>query len=405
MAKLLTSPGAPKLLKGRLSAVLRQKVRDGHYRPGSILESERTIGRQYGVSRFTVRAALQMLEQEGVINRAAGRGAVVTARASQHDADTSNSSAVPASAVFVRVNASAHVATMIAGARRFCSHDGSELIVVDAGGSHDATIRYLDSLPVDINGVILWPFDSPDYAQVICRLRAQNIALVCLEHTIAGTAVPSVEPDAFAGSYKATSHLLEHWPGPVFYLGFPNPSAATARQDGWQSAMADHGFIDAQKYCRYVSDTEGDLVMGPSGYDAIIAAGRSQGLQLLQNEPYPARGWSIFCASDLFALGLYQAAQHKGLEIGRDVRVVGYGNYPFAQRLDPPLTSVEVPHDEIGYVAARLLSQHIAGHPAHPIRHVLPVALRERASSAPQPTRSPITETSPPTARIGLALK
>jgi len=385
MARVVASSrsgSSRRLLKGRLTEILRQKFREGHYACGSILESERAIGHKYGVSRFTVRAAMQMLEEEGLIKRQPGRGAVVTRRATSYETSRSSTSDAKRSVVFVRIGSSPLLSSMVAGARRFCSEDDSELIVVDAGGSHKAVIRYLDAaLPANAKGVILWPFDSADYRRAIGQLQAKGMGVVCLEHTIAGVAVSSVEPDAFAGSYKATSQLLEHWSGPVFYIGFPNPSAATTREQGWRSAMADHGFIDNRKYCLHIYGTEDHLVIGSVDYEAIIEPGRKMGLELLKTEPSPAEGWSIFCTSDLFALGLYEVAKERGLEIGRDVRIVGYGNYPFARRLDPPLTSVEVPHDEIGYVAAKLLCEHSVPNSAHPMRRVLPVELIERASS------------------------
>ena len=374
--------GRPRLRKGRLTEILREKVHEGHYQPGSILESERTIGQKYGVSRFTVRAALQALEGEGLINRQAGRGAVVTRPANLDHVPGSSSTDVRKSVVFVRISASAPLATMISGARRFCSEDNAEFIVVDAGGSHETGIRYLNALPANVNGVILCPFDSADYHLAMERLQAKGIAVVCLEHTIDGGALPSVEPDAFAGSYKATSQLLEHWPGPVFYIGCPNPSASTIRQQGWHSAMADHGFIDTDMYCHHISDVE---ILGPAGYEAFLEPAHKMSLELLKTEPSTGEGWSIFCGSDLFALGLYQAARERGLAIGSDVRIAGYGNYPFAKRLDPPLTSVVVPHSEIGYIAAKLLCEQIAGHSSHPMRRVLPVELIERASSTAKP--------------------
>ena len=376
----------PRLRRQQLTGIFRQRFRQGHYAPGSMLESERTISQNYGVSRFTVRAAMQLLEGEGLIRRQPRRGAVVTSKATSDNASGTTRSGVQMSIVFVRIGSSPLLSTMIAGARRFCSEENSELVVVDAGGSHEMVMHYLDgALPAMAKGLIVWPFDSEDYCRAIGQLQAKGIEVVCLEHTIAGAAASSVEPDAFAGGYRATSHLLERWPGPVFYIGYPNPSSATAREQGWRSAMADHGFIDNDRYCHHISGTEDHVVMGSTGYESLVELGRQMALELFRTEPSPQQGWSVFCSSDLFALGLYQVAKERGLEIGRDVRVVGYGDYPFAKRLDPPLTSVEVPHDEIGYVAAKLLCEQIVADSTHPMRRVLPVELIERASSTAKP--------------------
>ena len=73
-ALMCKSGKKPRLLKCWLSDRLREKFRNGEYRPGSLLEAERTMSTTYGVSRCTVRAALEMLEREGLIQRQPGRG-------------------------------------------------------------------------------------------------------------------------------------------------------------------------------------------------------------------------------------------------------------------------------------------------------------------------------------------
>ena len=72
-----------------------------------------------------------------------------------------------------------------------------------------------------------------------------------------------------------------------------------------------------------------------------------------------------------------------GLEIGRDIFVVGSGDLPFAKRLPVPLTSVRTlpTTEQLGYEAAQLLHQHMNGENKEPIRRLLPVDLIVRASS------------------------
>jgi len=66
-------------LYAQLEAALRAQIGEGMLRPGDLLPSEAELGQQYGVSRITVRAALQHLEHDGLLERQAGRGTFVKA--------------------------------------------------------------------------------------------------------------------------------------------------------------------------------------------------------------------------------------------------------------------------------------------------------------------------------------
>jgi DNA-binding GntR family transcriptional regulator len=67
-------------LHGQMTSDLRKSITSGALEPGSPLPSEAQLGKRYGVSRPTVRRALQTLEQEGLISAHAGRGRVVRNR-------------------------------------------------------------------------------------------------------------------------------------------------------------------------------------------------------------------------------------------------------------------------------------------------------------------------------------
>jgi len=59
---------------------LEKKITQGEFRPGDILPTEQNLREQYGASRDTVRKALQMLTEIGLITKTQGRGSVVTKR-------------------------------------------------------------------------------------------------------------------------------------------------------------------------------------------------------------------------------------------------------------------------------------------------------------------------------------
>ena len=90
-------------------------------------------------------------------------------------------------------------------------------------------------------------------------------------------------------------------------------------------------------------------------------------------------------ARDLIALGCYDVFNERGLRCPEDISVVGFNDMPFLDKLRPPLTSVSIPHHQIGVEAARMLLESIE-EPERPTRSVLlPLTMSVRGSTAPPP--------------------
>ena len=92
-----------------------------------------------------------------------------------------------------------------------------------------------------------------------------------------------------------------------------------------------------------------------SGYEAARA--------LMNLERAPT---AIFCANDLMAVGCYEALHELGLRIPDDVAVMGYDDREIAQHLHPPLTTVLLPHFEMGSIAAEMLLDAVSGSATRP---------------------------------------
>ncbi|MBN6040507.1 LacI family DNA-binding transcriptional regulator [Amycolatopsis sp. 195334CR] len=92
----------------------------------------------------------------------------------------------------------------------------------------------------------------------------------------------------------------------------------------------------------------------------------------------------VVTGNDYFALGVYKAVRECGLTVGEDVRVLGYGDHPFAAYLEPGLTTIRLPADDVGTTGVDLLVRRIAD-PDRPRETVLLSAtLVERGSATAQ---------------------
>ena len=198
----------------------------------------------------------------------------------------------------------------------------------------------------------------------------------------AGGAFPSVVPDEEQGAFDAPSHLLQHGHQRIAYLDdASHPIASVLRRRGYTAALtASRIPLDPRLIVESVPFVRGGL-----------DAGR------LLDLPGTERPTAIFCYNDRQAMGVYRAARHRGLVIPRDLSVVGFDDQAYiASELDPPLTTMRLPHALMGTEAVRMLldgdeaGSPEAGRPRvdpeRPWLRLAPVHLVDRRSVAPPPS-------------------
>jgi LacI family transcriptional regulator len=112
-----------------------------------------------------------------------------------------------------------------------------------------------------------------------------------------------------------------------------------------------------------------------------VGEGRRAARQLLSEGERPT---AILCGNDQLAFGVLAEARAMGVTVPRDLSVTGFGDSDYAEFLDPPLTTMRVPAEEIGRRAAAYLLSRINGEPAEQTGSV-EVELVIRATTAPPP--------------------
>jgi LacI family transcriptional regulator len=145
----------------------------------------------------------------------------------------------------------------------------------------------------------------------------------------------------------ATSHLIEQGCRRIAHIRGPAISTGNLRLQGYRSALAKAGLTQPPEY----------VVPGDHGDERGYAAMR----QLLQLKKRPD---GVFCFNDPVAAGAIQAILEAGLQIPRDIAVVGAGNVHYSDQLRVPLTTVDQSSLLTGEKAAEMLVQCIrAGKP------------------------------------------
>lgn len=111
-----------------------------------------------------------------------------------------------------------------------------------------------------------------------------------------------------------------------------------------------------------------------------ISDGREAcGMLLSQNDPRPT---AIICGNDVLACGALAECRARGLKVPDDVSIVGFDNLDICLQSSPPLTTIDVPADEMGRVAASYILGELRSDQV--LRHSrIEVELVLRDSSAP----------------------
>ena len=166
---------------------------------------------------------------------------------------------------------------------------------------------------------------------------------VLLNCHVGDGSLPSVVPGEVAGGHAATAHLIRAGHRRIGYInGEPNMEASRQRLKGYRQALATNDLPFDPTLVR-----EGNW-QPLSGYEGA--------LELMR---LPAPPTAIFCGNDLMALGCYDALRELKLRVPEDIAVMGYDDREIARHIHPPLTTVLLPHFEMGVAAAELLFEMI----------------------------------------------
>jgi LacI family transcriptional regulator len=202
----------------------------------------------------------------------------------------------------------------------------------------------------------------------VAELGEMGIPIVLLNRVVEDGGFSSVSVDDAQGIRMVVEHLRRLGHERIGHVAGPQSmSTGYARYNGFLSAMRETGGAMDPRHVAFAEAFS-------------IAEGERCAKELLTA---PDRPTAIVAGNDMLALGCYSAVERAGLVCPVDVSVVGFNDMPFIDRLSPPLTTVRIPHYELGVRAAELLLGRLRD-PAAAVEAVhLPPELVERGSTAP----------------------
>ena len=357
LAALDRSSAVP--LHQQLSRALAAQIAEGQYRPGAAIPPERQLCSLYGVSITTVRQAVLDLADKGLVERAVGRGTFVLAARprglrigllSTHDLAISQESMTP-------IVAAMQEATGVAGSSLLHIHQDAPGPI--AGFLGDVLRRR------EADALILFTH-QPLHAEDVTELASGGVPYVVFNRYLEETPLNCVVMDDREAAERGVDYLWKLGHRRIVHVaGQQHITVGRDRAAGYRGAMRRRGLEP------WVIDAGWPMDAGYAAAEVLLKA--------------PERPTAVLASADGAAIGVIHAARRAGLEVPRDLSVMGFGHLPGSDLVDPPLTTMGYDRPAIGReTIAALLQMVERGEDVGKV--VVPAVFVERASCGLAPS-------------------
>ena len=194
------------------------------------------------------------------------------------------------------------------------------------------------------------------------KTHSSTIPYVIIDRFVENKQVDMVLLDNVSAAYELTTHLVENGYQKIAGLFGDASTTAPERSRGFTKALKDHGLSPVATY-----------TIAPrikQGYETTIA--------LLGQENRPD---AIFTSNSMLTAGALQAIRDSKLKVPGDVALVGFDETTWGAMVEPPITLIAQPTEEIGRTATELLFQRIEEPTRLPKTVILKGTLIARGSS------------------------
>jgi LacI family transcriptional regulator len=203
----------------------------------------------------------------------------------------------------------------------------------------------------------------------ILGMNRNAVPMVLVGHRIESDEIDYVDSDNQTAAEQIVDHLagLGHKRIAIITGPMKGSSDTADRLNGYKNAMKKHGFLVPSEY---IVEGNFNKVTGALATEKLLAL--------------PERPTAIFCCDDLMAMGAWDTVEKKGLEVGKDVSLVGFDDIEEASHVPYSLTTVRQDYHNLSTQATLLLLEKIKSPDKWKPKHLLlPTQLIARDSTGP----------------------
>lgn len=332
----------------------KKAILSGEIENDALLPGENTIAADYSVDRSTVRKALQLLVEEGLVEKKAGKGTIVT-RTDRKDtsADTHTETA---NVGFFLPSGNAIAQQFYASLLNVCEKELKRhgyTLIYSTFDENDSVLKAVEKYK--LAGIIFVSNISEEQISV-----ALEEKIPCVLANSFDPRLPSILSDNEQGSYLAGKFLLENGHRDVAVVsGTRSYVCSNERAKGFFRAFSEEGIRIPESSFLVCDSWEQE-------------AGREVVHKYLENcRKIPS---AFFGFNDRIAFGIISALRQCGLKVPEDVSVIGYDNLN-AQLSVVPLTTIEAHVEYLAEATAEAILWQLGGGGRNPYRINIPVEL------------------------------
>jgi LacI family transcriptional regulator len=260
---------------------------------------------------------------------------------------------------------------MVRGAEQILTDAGYTVVLTDTDNDAERERRQIESLLArGTDGFIISTARWND--PLLDELDAAGVAAVLANRNTVRGQWPYVGGDERAGIQLAVEHLVALGHRQLLHLAGPQTlSSGRDRAQAFRASTRAHQLPAGD--ARVTACTSFTEAAGARAMAAALKAGH--------------QFTAVVAANDLIALGALDVLRSAGRRCPDDVSVIGYNDMPFVDRLTPPLTTIRLPLQQMGHLAAQALLQELDKSVVVRARRttLLPVELVVRGSTRPPP--------------------
>lgn len=192
--------------------------------------------------------------------------------------------------------------------------------------------------------------DADFYSDFLAKQREKGVKFCLVSRRSEG--FPSATNNDFLGGQLAAQHLIDlNLTDVVVLAGKQYASTSIDRTSGFLKTFEDAGIeVDPQR-----------IVYGP--FDTT--GGRTAMHKVLESGVKPR---AVFATNDFAAIGAMSALQDFELSAGNDVGIIGFNDVPLAAAIPTPLSSISVPHREMGRQAFKMIEAILNDEPVNSVQ-------------------------------------
>ncbi len=328
--------GSGEPLVEQLRRQLTWQITAGQLKPGERLPPVRELAKQLSINLHTVRSAYRRLEADGLVSTRQGAGTQVLPVELRQLAALAGRGRSYTIGVILPGMSNPFYHSFLQGVEQAIQRDQMLLFVCDAHEDPAEFVRYYAQLSArQVDGIIVASFDP----QVLLKGgTTQGLPTVWVDWP--GCPGPVVNFDLERAAYLAVRHLLEHAHRRIGLITFAGDNANVAEMNaGYGRALQE-------------ADIPLDQTLIAPQPVFLMPAGE-RGARQLMSLPEPPS--AIFTIADTLALGALRALKQDGYHIPQQVALASLNDIPFAELVDPPLTTVAMPGCSLGVEAAAIL--------------------------------------------------